>query len=695
MAMSEIKAAPAKNSYQAAAGITAAGLSFILGLGVSRLLFEGLFPRILWLGRPLPVLLIAGATATLGYFFWRRLYFSLQNEAGSRAGLDPSRAAWTATAIFMPLALNLFYLFDRQVDLVASRFLFFCGLWLMALFLARLLARPATWRWLGFIMLTGFLAPIYLLTMGQSVGMADTFEFQVVVPRLGIVHPTGYPLYLLLSKIFTLLPFNSVAWRVNLATAVFGLAAVSLLYVLGWRLTRWALLSLLTAALFGLTPTFWGQAIEAEVYTLHALLVVAALLLMREIGDWRLIGMHPTPQSDLDSTNSLSAKTYTLTVLLAFVLGLGLANHLTTLILLPPAGLTIFFAYRAGRFRQAPVRGVSAVLLVIGALLLPLLLYIYLPLRWAAVNGEPMGFSRFIDWVIGGRFQGALQLNAWLNDDARYDIVGRLFANNWPFSWTPVLIFAGAGYLFLWQWRYALILLLTWLGYVFYAISYYVPDLSVFVIPAQMIIAIWWLSGIVAGLDLVTNGPGRRKTLLIEIIFVMAGIVPLLVTAADRTWVDVDRSAADGRTLWAQSVLELPLPEGAAILADSDKFPPLYYLQQAQNMRPDLEIMVLPDESAYRAELETRLVAGQPVYLARYLPGLEGVYHLNSAGPLTVVSQAPITTLPPAAVPVELTFGSIQLLGYLPQTDSPYSAAESAVTYYWRADEVQDQVLLI
>ncbi len=695
MATSETKAAPVDFGYQRAAGICAAGLAFVLGLGICRLLFEAFFPRFLWLGMPLAVILVAAVTAILGWFFWRRLTEGLLSGSGTYSGLGQSQAAWTATAIFLPLGLNLFYLFNRQVDLVASRFLFFGGLWLMILFLARLLTRPATWRWLGFILLITFLAPIYLSTLGQDVGMADTFEFQVVAPRLGIVHPTGYPLYLLLAKFFTFIPLNSMAWRVNLASAIFGLAAVSLLYLLGWRLTRWSLISLLTAALFGLTPTFWSQTIEAEVYTLHALLVVAALLLMREIGDWRLIGLHPAPNDDLEKADNQPAKSFSLTVLLAFTLGLGLANHLTTLILLPPAVLTIFFAWRAGRLRQAPANRVVSVLLVVGAFLLPLLLYSYLPLRWSAVNGEPMGFSRFLDWVIGGRFQDALQLNAWLKDADRYDIVGRLLANDWPFVWTGILIFIGAAYLFLWQWRYALLLLLTWLGFVFYSLSYYVPDLSVFVIPAQMIIAIWWLAGIVAGLDLVTTGPGRRKTLLIEILFVMAGIVPLFVTAADRTWVEVDRSAVDGRTTWAQAVLAQPLPEGAAILADSDKYPPLYYLQQAHDVRPDLDIMVLPDEPSYRAELEARLAAGQPLYLARYLPGLEGLYHLNSAGPLTRVSHEPETSLPLAAKPVELNFGTIQLVGYSLLIDSPYSAEQSAVTTYWRAAEVQDQVLLL
>ena len=172
-----------------------------------------------------------------------------------------------------------------------------------------------------------------------------------------------------------------------------------------------------------------------------------------------------------------------------------------------------------------------------------------------------MGFERFVDWVVGGRFQGALQLTAWLEDPTRYDIIGRIFFDNWPSFWTLLLIFVGAGYLLLWQWRFGLILLLTWLGYVFYALNYIVPDVAVFLIPAQMIMAVWWLAGIVAALDLVTITPGVRRTGLAESVFLLAAILPLLVTTAAQTLPQVDRSADDGRTRWAEAVLDLPWPK--------------------------------------------------------------------------------------------------------------------------------------
>ncbi|MBK9054282.1 MAG: DUF2723 domain-containing protein [Chloroflexi bacterium] len=79
---------------------------------------------------------------------------------------------------------------------------------------------------------------LYLLTLGRTVGKADTFEFQVVAPQLGIAHPTGYPLYLLLGKLWTLIPIGSVAWRLNLGTALYAAAAAGLLYLLFNQLAR-------------------------------------------------------------------------------------------------------------------------------------------------------------------------------------------------------------------------------------------------------------------------------------------------------------------------------------------------------------------------------------------------------------------------------------------------------------------------
>lgn len=165
------------------------------------------------------------------------------------------------------------------------------------------------------------------------------------------------------------------------------------------------------------------------------------------------------------------------------------------------------------------------------------------------------------------------------------------------------------------------------------------------------------------------------------IIFV-AVMLPILAAVGGR-WSAVAQSADDGGEPWARGVLALPLARGAAVLADSEKIAPLYYLQQIDGLRPDLDIMVLPDEVAYRAELDARLAAGQAVYLARYLPGLAGVYHLRSLGPLVEVSLEPLTELPVGATPSELVAGPLRLLGYTVEPVAAVDTGAAGLTLYW------------
>lgn len=648
-------------------------LFFLAALALTRLLYEAAFPRLLWLARPLPVLLLALLTAIGGWAVvskWR----------GARGERREARfSVWALT----PLLLNLPTVLDPVIDLAGSRLLFTASFWFTAVLLARCTVQERSWRWLGVIFIIAALLPVYLLTMPDTVGSADTFEFQVVIPQLGIAHPTGYPLYLLLGRLFTLLPLGSVAWRANLASAVFALLAVLLVNAGVRRLLGRPVPALLAAVVLGLTPVFWSQAIEAEVYALHALIVAAALWLMVEIvsggkgrvasGGWRVV------------------------ILLAFVIGLGLANHLTSLFLIPPAVLAVLLAYGRQLRQQSLAENLLLLLKVLAAFLLPLVLYLYLPLRWQAVNGEPMGLGRFVEWVIGGRFQGALQLTAWLNDITRYEVVGRLLLNNW--GWINLgLILLGLIYLGWHKWRMALVLLVTWLGFIFYALNYYVPDLAVFIIPAHVVMALFWGAGATAvlsgagWLSRKGNWPGLRVPL--ENILLVLLLLPSLWQVT-QTWPEMQ--GGDNRDLlqWGEGTLAMPLDVGAALLADSEKIAPLYYLQQAEGVRPDLEIMVLPDEAAYRTELDARIAAGQTVYLARLLPGLEGVYHLRSVGPLIEVSGEPLISLPEGTELVDLEVGPLHLAGYSVQKQSAVDPLATGVTLFWRADDPMTEPMFV
>ena len=680
---------------------------FVGGLAFSRILFEWLFPNFLWLGRPYFALPFATTTAIITILVLQK--FTIHY---SQFTIHNSFLA------FSPFLLNLLWLFKPTVDLVSSRLTFAATVWLTAVLLVRgWRLESRGWKWLGTLFVWAALAPVYLLTISQAVGAADTFEFQVVTPKLGIVHPTGYPLYLILGKIFTLLPLGTLAWRLNFASVVYALVAMGLLYLLLLRMLKRPLPAILGAVVTGLTVTFWSQAIIAEVYALHALIVMIALYLMAKIGDWNVILTQSYDQrSDRDAEERTINKSVpsaeSLIIILAFVVGLGMTNHVTSVFLIPPAILTVLFTYHASRNTNhaIPLFKITYLLKLTAAFLVPLLLYAYLPLRWQAVNGDPMGFARFVDWVVAGRFQGALQLRAWLDDPTRYQIIGRLFLDNWGWFNLGLALF-GFIILFIKNWRVALILFSIWFGYTFYTLNYYVPDLAVFVIPAQIIVGIYWaiaVAGLVipaqiiagiywtiaaAGIDNWLPTAARlNKTQslnLQSLIFTIIFVPTLLLAIAN--WGVNDQSTNDRLETWGRAVLHLPLTENGAILADGEKIAPLNYLQVAEGLRTDLDISVWPDEAAYRGQVDGRIADGQTVYLARQLPNLQSIYHLRAVGPLTEVSNYPITQLPNYSNS-NLSFDEIELLGYeLHPTATTENA--TAVTLYWQAQEPVTDVL--
>jgi len=139
----------------------------------------------------------------------------------------------------------------------------------------------------GIVALLAF--ALYLRTLAPGLLGGDSGEFQFAAWLGGFVHPTGYPLYLLLGWLWThLLPLGDPAWRMNAFSAAWGALAVGLLYLLARQVIGVAargrlpllavrLPALLAAATFAVSPTFWSQAVVAEVYTLNAALIVAFL----------------------------------------------------------------------------------------------------------------------------------------------------------------------------------------------------------------------------------------------------------------------------------------------------------------------------------------------------------------------------------------------------------------------------------
>jgi len=128
---------------------------------------------------------------------------------------------------------------------------------------------------------------VYTITCTTSCPWWDSGEFIATSQVLGIPHPPGTPLYVLLGRLFALLPFGTVAYRVNWLSALASALAVLFTFLLAVRLLRKCGVDEMAAwtggaaaAFFAaFSDTFWVNAIEAEVYALSSLVQVVILYL--------------------------------------------------------------------------------------------------------------------------------------------------------------------------------------------------------------------------------------------------------------------------------------------------------------------------------------------------------------------------------------------------------------------------------
>ena len=203
---------------------------------------------------------------------------------------------------------------------------------------------------------------LYLATLAPTVlyyqnpTMYDPAMLQAEAHVLGVGHPSGYPTYMMLTKLFTYLPVGDVAYRVNLASAAYAAVAVFLVYLVALRLSGRVVAAAIGALAFGASQTFWSQATLAEVYTLNALFIASVLLVLLL---WR----------DTRRDRYLLAA--------AFLMGLSLTHHLTSGLLLPAGALFVFVVDR-GKLRDRRL-----VLGWAGLFAVRLLTYLYLPIRAA------------------------------------------------------------------------------------------------------------------------------------------------------------------------------------------------------------------------------------------------------------------------------------------------------------------------
>ncbi|MDM8519368.1 DUF2723 domain-containing protein [Anaerolineales bacterium HSG6] len=504
---------------------------------------------------------------------------------------------------------------------------------------------------------------LYLTTLAPSIVTLfdDSLEFQLVAYQLGIAHPTGYPLYTMLGYLFTLLPIGNVAFRVNLMSAVFGAATVGLLYHFILTITPSVKMkppssiwphqigSAITTFLFALSPIFWQQATIAEVYTLNAFFVILILL----VTVWAT--QHGLSWSRLGW--------------LALLGGLSLTHHRTMALIVPATvsyvGLTCWPSLKRMPLPRLAVETVKLILL--GCV--PLLLYLYLPLRGhvGSLDGTYRNsWGGFWQQVTASGYSNTFLLDNPFNQQRDLSFYTQLLTDQ--FGLLTLLGFAGA-YL-LWRAKqYSIFLLtsLTLLAYTLFNLFYNVADIEVFFIPVFLIWITWIGLALSSGLVYLHRRYHQRKQpVWLALLVVMLILLTMQLGYASNQ----HQQPIQARNSWqihdyGLDMLQQSLPQGATIIGIVGEMTLLRYFQQTEGFRPDL-ITVSADLEADRFQaIEQSLADGRAVFLTRELLGAVDKWSLSAVGPLIQVNPTPITDIPLVTHPLEQTvMPEINLCGY-------------------------------
>jgi hypothetical protein len=543
---------------------------------------------------------------------------------------------------------------------------------------------------------------LYTITLAPGVVGGDAGEHQFAVPLLGIPHATGYPLYILTGKLWTILiPAGSMAWRVNLFSAVGGALAATVTALVVYQMSTmprpspfahpWAgsLVGGITLA-FGLT--LWQWSIIAGVRSFNVFLFALITLLA-------IIWQQQRAQN-----NSLSANR-TLRWL-ALAVGLSLAHHRTTVFYLLPLAVWIWW-YDRNLILQ-PKRLIPLILLALA----PTVLYAFIYLR--GINNPPYSHERITDFqsfwfLVGASDSSGLFLSIDLTFlPARLAFIWRdvLAQISWPGF---ILTVTGAIILL---WRRTNYFLLT--GSLVLLLLLFVLDFEVvnlneaptwYLMPAFFIFAAWlgvgangiWLA-IQYGLR---NTKLTRQTILIlQFVYVVILLAALVYSLAWPNWQTIYTASTAPLDEWRQLLrgvqaprfVEASLPyvePNSLILGDWEQYTAYKYAQlingQRRDVTPRLPLDNWPDKVS---EAQAK---GQPVYFARKTTDLIGTRYLSMAGPLIHLQTEPNFDIPPGITRLNVNFeDELELVGYraevIPQ-DTPGGRIAGPiiqVMLYWR-----------
>jgi len=501
-----------------------------------------------------------------------------------------------------------------------------------------------------------FVLTLYTSTLPPGVLGGDAGELQFTSPILALPHPSGYPIQILLNRFFLLLfPVGSVAWRLDLLSALVMAAGVALIGHTIANATGSKWMGLAVAAAVATTPVLWSQAVLADKYALNGLLAALVLVVGQRFYS------RPTPTG---------------LTFLAFVTGSALAHH-RSLVLLAPFSLGLVFL-RGRPLLHRP----SAWLWTAVAALTPFLAYLYLP--WAAARGLPPGYFDGLGGDALFRYvfvDGSSGQIGWRPDGPGLSLYLSMMSEAFPVGW---LLWSLAGLVLGWRnqparrsWHLLLIGSFLLTGYL--AAVYENFDLArryVYFVPSYICLGLLIGEGIGGYLQWrpgwVRASHGRQQW--VRLLWLVLAFAPLALLPPRWTAFRAEQQIEQPLGIWRQTLksgqmadrlaqgLALVQPR-ALIVGDWEQVTPLWYAQQIEGQCADCTILQGIEnlgKALAQANSENR-----PLYVSRTVNATEGWSHPNSIGPLVWLAREPVQFLPTELTALNITFDDqLRLAGY-------------------------------
>lgn len=490
------------------------------------------------------------------------------------------------------------------------------------------------------LLLFGSAFALYVRTLTPGVLDGDSGEWQYMANILGVPHSTGYPTYILLAKLTTLLPIGNAAWRVNLFSALCAALAIPIVYLCAKRIARSRVAAFIAASFFALMPTMWAAATIAEVYALNTLLVALTLYFAIRFFD------HAQPR-DLYAT--------------ALCFGLALTNHRIAFFIAPTLLALVWFKRDALNRKRLALAAL--------ALLLPLTLYLYIPLRTSQLLAEqtPANWELYprAQAIVDGKItayynhtpQGFFNLVTALDNRNKLgfdapdgeNIMLARFANAWTLLREQIdpfgILLALGGIIILWRRERALTLALLLGGLSVAAISIYLRAESTrfYFSGAYLIMLLFFATALGWSLEKIKlraaepDTSERQRGLLRGAYYIAIfyfAFFPL--SALYFNFARMDQSGNTKYDAYARAVLNDQLAPNAVLVAPWEVATPIRYFQYVEKLRSDiLTIHESPVRPQYQKILDAAHTLGRPFYYAQFMPEAK-----NTDAPRTVQAIA-------------------------------------------------------